>query len=199
MIDAIFVNLIILIGGMISGQPPDTFSPPVDFFKEEITLSVDETTATVNGVFYFHNNTDRGRPFPVVFPFYTDSVTHFPHEIKAYTIDDNDTLAINFEPLKERGAIRMAIPMKPNAITVWYLDYSQRIESSRARYILTSTSAWKKPLDEATYRFVVPKSFDVNFAWPEADSVVSGKQISLWSHRIDFMPERDMEIIWERK
>lgn len=199
MIGTIFTSFIILAGSVISAQPPTGLSRPVEFFKEEITLTVSDSVATVNGVFYFRNNTDRNRPFPVLFPFYVDSVTHFPREIKAYTIIDKDTLIVNFEPLVERGAIRMGIPMKPNAVTVWYLDYSQKIESSHARYILTSTSAWKKPLEEATYYFVVPETFNVVNAWPEPDSSGGDEIKTLWCHKTNFMPKRDMEIIWERK
>lgn len=199
MIGTILVNFIILVGSVISAQPPTGFSRPVDFFKEEIVLTVSDSVATVNGVFYFRNNRDRDRPFPVLFPFYVDSVTHFPHEIKVYIINGNDTLTVNFEPLVERGAIRMGIPMKSNDVTVWHLDYSQKIESPRARYILTSTSAWKKPLEEAAYYFVVPKTFDVVSIWPEPDSSGGDEIKTLWCHKTDFMPDRDMEIIWERK
>ncbi len=199
MICSSIVNLIILAGSVMFVQPPTSFSPPVDFFKEEITLTVSESVATVNGVYYFRNNTSRDRPFPVLFPFYTDSVTHFPREINAYIINDNDTLTVNFEPLVGRGAIRMGIPMKPSAVTVWHLDYSQKIESTRARYILTSTSAWKKPLEEATYYFVVPENFDVVSVWPEPDSSGGDEIKTLLCHKTNFMPKRDMEITWERK
>jgi hypothetical protein len=193
------VEISLLAGSAFVGQPPATLAPPVDFFKEEITLAVDEGVATVHGVFYFRNNTDRERPFPVIFPFHTDSLTQFPHEIRAFTINEKDTVAINYEALMERGAIRMAVPMKANDVTIWHLDYTQEIESSRAKYILTSTSAWKKPLEEAVYRFEFPRSFDINYVWPETDSVIDGDRITLLSRRTDFMPQQDMEIIWERR
>ena len=199
MICSSIVNLIILVGVVIPGQPPASLSSPVDFFKEKITLTVSDSVATVNGIFYFRNNRDRDKPFPVLFPFYVDSVTHFPREINAYIINDNDTLTVNFEPLVERGAIRMGIPMKSNAVTVWHLDYSQRIESPRARYILTSTSAWKKPLEEASYYFIVPENFKVVSVWPEPDNSGGDEIKTLWCHKTNFMPKRDMEITWKRK
>jgi len=184
---------------VVSGQPATVFTAPVDFFKEEITLTVSDSQAAINGIFYFRNNTDRDRPFPIIFPFYVDSLTSYPDKINAYTINDGDTAAIAFEPVVERDCIRMAVPMKPKGVTIWYLDYSQRIEAPRARYILTSTAAWKKPLEEATYYFNLPASFNVISVWPEPDSVRGEKTKTLRCHKTNFIPERDMEIIWEQK
>ena len=185
---------------VVSGQPATAFTAPVDFFKEEITLTVSDSQAAINGIFYFRNNTDRDRPFPIIFPFYVDSLTSYPDKINAYTINGGDTAAINFEALAGRRAIRMAVPMKPKGVTVWYLDYTQKIDSPHARYILTSTAAWKKPLEEATYYFVMPETFNVISVWPEPDSTkISGAKKILKCERKNFMPERDMEIIWEQK
>jgi len=190
----------LIIFSVVAGQASTAFTAPVDFFREEITLEVSDSVATVHGVFYFRNNTDRDRLFPIVFPFYTDSLTSFPSEIKAFMISDAETTVVNYEALLERGATRMAIPMKPKGVTVWYLDYTQKIKSSHARYILTSTAAWKKPLEEATYYFVVPVEYNIVSVWPEPDDteIASEKKI-LKCEKRNFMPERDMEIIWERK
>ena len=193
-------RVIIIACGTLTGQPPAVFTTPVDFFREEITIEISDSVAAVLGVYYFRNNTGRDRPFPVIFPFYVDSVTSYPDKINAYTIDGDDTLTINFKPLVERDCVRMAVPMKPKAVTVWYLEYRQRIEAPHARYILTSTAAWKKPLEEATYRFIAPVSYDITSVWPEPDNTeIAGENKIFKSERKNFMPERDMEIIWERQ
>ena len=187
-------------GAVLLGQGGDPGSSQVDFFKEEITLSIDDSTASVSGIYYFRNNTEKDKPFSVVFPLYVDAVSHYPHEIRAYTVNDGDTLIIEPTRLEDGNVIRLRIPMRPKEVTIWHLDYAQRIEGSHARYILTSTRAWGKPLEEALYRFVIPADFEIIDIWPKVDKVRKVKpNLELWCEKSDFMPSRDMEIYWQRK
>jgi hypothetical protein len=171
---------------------------PVDFFTEEITLSVSDSISQISGIYYFRNNTSNDKPFTAMFPFYVDSLSAFPDKIRAYIVTAGDTAEIDYRPIIERDAIVLQIPLVPNGVTSWHLDYSQRISFHRAVYIITSTAAWKKPLEEATYRFVVPARFDSVLVWPEPDSTKRiGSNIEYISHKTNFMPQRDMEIIWK--
>jgi hypothetical protein len=171
---------------------------PVDFFAEEIALTVSDSLSQISGTYYFRNNTSNDKPFTVMFPFYVDTLSAFPDKIRAYIVNNADTNEINIRPIKERGAIVLSIPLVPNGVTSWHLDYSQRIKSHRAVYIITSTAAWKIPLEKATYRFVVPVRFDSVLVWPEADSTRRvGNNIEYISHKTNFMPQRDMEISWK--
>jgi len=194
----VMIKALIIAWGILPAQPPVDLRSPVDFFAEEITMEVNESEVSIGGVYYFRNNTSKDKSFPIIFPFYVDSLTSFPDRIDAYVISGSDTSVINFQSLEERHCIRLGIPMIPDSVTIWHLDYNQKISSRKARYILTSTSAWKKPLEKATYRFIAPKSFDINYAWPEADTVITGDKVTLIANRTDFMPPRDMEIIWEQ-
>jgi len=194
----VMIKALIIAWGILPAQPPVDLRSPVDFFAEEITMEVNESEVSIGGVYYFRNNTSKDKSFPIIFPFYVDSLTSFPDRIDAYVISGSDTSVINFQSLEERHCIRLGIPMIPDSVTIWHLDYNQKISSRKARYILTSTSAWKKPLEKATYRFIAPKSFDINYAWPEADTVITGDKVTLIATRTDFLPPRDMEIIWEQ-
>ena len=190
----------LIAGTVLLGQGEDLPNMQVEFFKEEITMTVTDSTSAISGVYYFRNNTERDKPFSVVFPFYVDAVSHYPHEIRAYTVNDSDTLIIESTPLEDGNAIRLRIPMKPKEVTVWNLDYSQRIEGSHARYILTSTGAWGQPLEEALYRFIIPTDFEIIDIWPRVDKARRVKpNLELWCEKTNFMPSRDMEIFWDRK
>lgn len=188
-------------------QYADPRSSQVEFFKEDVTMTVTDSTSAVSGVYYFRNNTEKDRPFTVMFPFYVDDAISFPHEIRAYTIDEGDTLAIGTEVLDSLNSVRMSIPMKPKEVTVWYLDYTQRIESDYATYILTTTHAWGKPLQEADFRFIIPTNFSILEIWPKAQGVrrVKGASegepahLELTSHQTDFMPLQNMKITWDKE
>jgi hypothetical protein len=113
---------------------------------------------------------------------------------------DGDTLVIEPARLEGRNIIRMRIPLKPEEVTVWYLDYTQRIESDYARYILTSTSAWGQPFEEATYRFIIPVNYRIIETWPRADKARRVKpNLEIWCEKINFMPDQDMRIFWDRE
>jgi hypothetical protein len=172
----------------------------IDFYKEEITLTISDSEASVHGIYYFRNNTDRSSEFPVLFPFYIDSLTPFPHVIKPYLVDSAKTVHLSFQIIEKAGSISLAIPVKPQSVTIWYLDYTQRIKATHARYIITSTNAWGKPLHEATYRFIAPSDYDSIQTWPMADSIYKDEaKIVILCHRKNFLPQQDMEISWTKK
>ncbi len=174
--------------------------PSVDFFKEEITLSVNDSDVTVNGVYYFRNNTDKIGKFPVLFPFHVDSLSLFPNLIKAYIIDSATVNDLNYQKIRKANSISIAIPIKSQAVTIWHLDYSQKIKAPKARYIITTTNAWDKPLEEVTYKFIVPSDFDSLTAWPTPDTAfIDESNMILICHKTDFLPQQDMEISWRRK
>jgi hypothetical protein len=194
--------LLLMLNGVSFGQNDirPSHGLAIDFFREEITLSVSDSTADISGIYYFRNNTDLGKPFPVLFPFNVDQASLYPYKIAAFIVTGTDTVRLPTDELKSRDGISLKIPMTPDSTTVWHLAYSQKILSPHARYILRSTAAWGSPLREATYKFIVPASFDSVRVRPEADSVVNqGNRKVHWCHKMNFMPIRDMEISWKTK
>jgi len=171
---------------------------PVDFFKEQITLTVNDNMSYVNGIYYFRNNTDKTGSLPIAFPFYVDSLSLYPDSIAAFIVDNADTIPINIHRNIRNNSVTLNIPLKSREIAIWHLDYRQRISSSRAVYIITSTASWGKPLEDATYRFNVPIHYKNVEIWPEADTVLQHDSYNEYlSHKTNFMPPHDMEIMWE--
>ncbi|MCP4579984.1 MAG: hypothetical protein GY839_00085 [candidate division Zixibacteria bacterium] len=172
--------------------------PAVDFFQEEIILTVTDSIAKVEGTYHFRNNTERDFEMPVIFPFYVDSLCSYPHRLEAYQIQQDGRQVMSHRELQKLDGIRFRIPLKAGQESTWYLDYEQKIKSKRAVYIITSTAAWKKPLEQATYTFVAPEEFDEIITWPEADSsYLENGQIYFISVKSNFMPAQDMEIFWK--
>jgi hypothetical protein len=192
------VLLVIILTPFCWGQKSDTLKAPVDFFKEQITLKIDDSTCYISGVYYFRNNRDYTGTFPVAFPFYIDSLTLYPDTMAAYFIDNLDTLPISTRRNIKGGLAVLNIPVKSREITCWHLDYKQRIKSSRAVYIITSTASWGKPLEDATYEFIVPANYKNIVTWPEPDTIINqDSYFEYISHKTDFMPRHDMEIKWD--
>jgi hypothetical protein len=173
---------------------------PVEFFKEEIFMTVNIGEFTISGTYYFRNNTEISKPMPIVFPFYIDDSTHFPHEIKASVTTDKEKRQLDFQEHLERGSLRISIPMKPKEITIWRLEYTQKIDKSQATYILQSTQAWGKPIEEALYKIDIPDNINVDYIWADVDSVTNkGNREILWIHKTEYMPFKDMTIKWKEE
>jgi hypothetical protein len=170
----------------------------VEFFKEEVTLTVNDSASVVSGIYYFRNNQDYTGVFPVAFPFHIDSLSLYPDSMSAYFVNDTDTLPIGIRSDKSRKMAVLNIPLISKQVTCWHFDYSQKISSSRAVYIITSTASWGKPLEDAIYRFIVPAKFKNITVWPDADTIIIHENyLEYLSHKTNFMPRRDMEIKWE--
>jgi hypothetical protein len=188
---------LVVLAGAIMAQSYD-IQPPVDFFQEEITLTVTDSTAAVSGVYHFRNNTARDFDMPVAFPFYVDSLSAYPHFIEAYIEKESGKQVLPHRQLTKMDGISLKIPLKAGQEMTWNLDYAQKISSKRAVYIITSTAAWKKPLEQATYTFIAPANFINITAWPTPDtSFVNNGIRSFISYKQGFMPVRDMEILWK--
>jgi hypothetical protein len=173
---------------------------PIEFYKEEISMIINDGEFSISGTYYFRNNTEMDKPMPIVFPFHIDDSTHYPHEITAFSIDGDEKIKLDFRENRERGSIRISIPMKPKEITVWRLEYAQRIDKPQATYILKSTRAWGKPLEEALYKIDIPDNIDVDYIWADVDSVTANdKREILWIHKTEYMPFNDMTIKWKNK
>jgi hypothetical protein len=180
------------------GQANSAKQSPVDFFKEEITLRVDDSISAISGTYYFRNNTENAGHFPVAFPFYVDSLSLYPNSMNAYCVYNRDTVSIDIRLRPKNNMAILNIPLKPNDGTRWFLDYTQKILSPKAVYIITSTASWGKPLEDATYRFIVPSKYRNVSVWPDADTVITHQNyLEYLTHKTNFMPWRDMEIKWE--
>jgi len=193
------IVIILLLTNSIMANDNDAPRRPVDFFAEEITLAVDDGFVTIAGIYHFRNNTAHEGNYPIMFPFYVDSLSSFPDKIEGSLIG-TDTATLNIREMADRNGAMIDIPLMPNAVTIWRLDYRQRITGNSARYILKSTQSWGQPLEEATYKFVIPSHFADVRTWPEADSIAEESGLcKFWAHRKDFMPLEDMTINWTSK
>lgn len=197
------ITLMIALSYALADKPADQTKnlkgPPVDFFQEEITLIVNDSISRVEGVYHIKNNYSKDINMPMTFPFYVDSVTDFPHIMEIYYKDSTGTRRkVAYRSHPERKVIRLSVPIKADSSITWYLNYEQRIKSKRAVYIITSTSAWSKPLDQATYTYIAPADFEITEIWPVPDtSYGDSSYVFRRCVKYDFLPSREMEINWK--
>lgn len=199
--NSFLITVSLLIANIIQAGDTGASRRPIEFFAEEISLAVTDSDATVTGVYHFRNNTAREGSYPVIFPFHVDSLTLYPEWVEGFVVDSESTgQALEIKKYEARNSVAIDIPLKPNKIISWRLEYRQRLLGHSARYILISTQSWGEPLETATYEFVAPLDFTGVRVWPEADSVAEEGNYCIYrAHRVNFMPTRDMEIEWAPK
>ena len=160
-------------------------APPIDFFKEDVTVELMDARARVTGVYYFKNMTDIGKRVRFYYPFPVDSNHHFP---------DKMTISHPFE--EDSAGIYFWLSIRANAVGSFEIMYEQRIEQTFFRYITTTTQEWKRPIKEAKFTIIAAETLAVNANYPfsRATAIDGYRHYSIPIE--DFFPEEDLIIRW---
>jgi hypothetical protein len=160
-------------------------SPPIDFFKEDVTIEVMDARVKVTGVYYFRNLTDISKRVRFYYPFPVDSNHYFP-----------DTITIGYPFEEDSAGIYFWLSIGANSIDSFEITYEQRIEQPFFRYITTTTQAWKRPIKEAEFTIIAAGTLAVNANYPFSEVMV----IDGFRHYSipieDFFPQEDLIISW---
>jgi len=162
-----------------------TQAPPIDFYKENVTIAVTGAVARVTGVYYFKNLTDVGKRVKFYYPFPVDSNHGFP-----------DTIAIKYPFEADSAGIYFWLSIGPSSIDSFVIYYEQGVKEPFFRYITTTTQEWKRPIKEADFTIIAPETLaiDVNYAFSEPVNIDGYRHYSI--PVMDFLPEEDLIISW---
>jgi len=174
-----------------SGSRPAT---PVDFVRETIDMVVRDGSFTVTGTYFLRWNDASLNVFPLMYPFPVDGGIHFPESV---TVTGTDSRApLPFRENRERGVISFAV--QQGLSDTFTVTYTQKTETASARYILTTTKAWGKPLERAAFIVTVPAHFRGVELTYEPDTVTrDGDSVIYRFTRTDFMPDHDLVVTWD--
>jgi hypothetical protein len=160
-------------------------SPPIVFFKEDVTIEILDCRARVTGVYYFENLTQIGKRIKFYYPLPVDSNHYFPENI-----------SIDREFEKDSAGIYFSLSLPPNGVDSFRITYEQALRGRFFRYITTTTRVWKRPIKEARFTLIAPEmlSITVSYEFPEP-IVVDGYRTYI-TQMTDFFPEDDLLITW---
>lgn len=176
------ILLFIVVCPLLNGQR-------ADFFKESITFYLDSIHFSVEGYYWFLNNSNKAVYSNIFYPF-----PNFSNEkidsISVFNISVRQTTKFNKEG---NGGISFDLFIEPYDTVLFQICYRQQLKSDSAIYILRTTEGWGKPLDSAEYNLIVPKSFVIKgFSYPPIKSYgILDKKIYVWKME-NFMPRKDM-------
>jgi hypothetical protein len=153
-------------------------------------MSVDSGKVSISANYYFKNYSNEAKSALIFYPFPIDEFHSYPDSI--------DVVGLKYT--KTDSGINFVIHFKPIVIETLRVFYRQRLNDNQARYILTTTQNWQRPLKEA--RFVI--DFSENLAEPKflyfsykADSLIKrDNRIFYYLYKKNFMPKTDLIAVW---
>jgi hypothetical protein len=165
--------------------------PPVSFTEEYLEFRLRETTFTVNGNYYFVNNTvnavskEINYPFPVALS-NIDSIHIF---------DNAKGRFLEFKKLRQAVVFRLSL--MPNDTVNLNIFYEQKGVGDTIKYILTTTRNWGEPLKKAEYTFETEQYRNIKtFSYTPDKTIIHNHQKKYFWHRKDFLPEKDFIVIF---
>lgn len=170
----------------------------VDFVYEKIILEIEPRELTVTGLYRFQNRFPFDVTLPMLYPFPVDEYQDFPHQISAKSITAEEEQPLEFAWRRNDNAIRLNVSAEGKSSAEMRVTYSQRLKGKQARYILTTTKAWGRPLKSADYQLILSENLKINsisFPFDRAQNVAGKRYYFL--HKENFMPDVDLIIRWE--
>lgn len=168
------------------------FSQGVKFFGEDITFRLDKEYFIVDGIYWFFNETDKPVEKIIYYPFPNDYAAGEVDSISIYNISEQrEEIALEIN----NNGLRYLLMMAADDTTIYRIGYRQRIRNGCAKYILTSTAEWNRPLEWAKYKLIADDKAGINKFSYEPDRLYQfdNEKIFFWERR-NFLPEFDFVI-----
>jgi hypothetical protein len=160
-------------------------APPIDFFKEDVTIEILDGKARVTGIYYFENLTQIGKRIKFYYPFPVDSNHYFP-----------ETISLDHEFEKDSAGLYFSLSLRSNSIDSFKIAYEQRVRDRFFRYITTTTKVWRRPIKAARFTVIAPETLSItmSYTFPEPKVVDGYRRYKV--QITDFFPGEDLLITW---
>jgi len=167
-----------------------------DFYREDLTFILDDSSFTVTGYYYFKNNSDENEKFDMLYPF--PNREHYGKVTDVYAYKYGNPLQ-NALLYYSNNTAMINLEIKAGSVTMLRIGYTQELLGNKAEYVLTSTKAWGKSLKEVNYTLIAPEELQIDSLSypPDFSNTKSGKTIYYY-HKEDFMPDREFEVYFRR-
>ncbi len=163
-----------------------------EFFREEISFGIDSVFFTVNGDYYFRNNSNEYHSYVIVYPVRSNNT---PRPIDTIMVFDRNDMAHPVRVHMKDTLVTFTLNMAPRSVKTIKIVYRQQHTGNEARYILLTTKFWQKPLESASYNLVVNKNVKIDKFSIVPDSAVDfGDTLIYYWKKEKFMPENDFEV-----
>jgi hypothetical protein len=165
----------------------------VQFARELISIAVEDTSITVDGIYVLRNPAPFPRPQTLFYPFPVDSTHPYPDSISVWRRKQ----PVEFGVREDGVVFSVEIPAE-GAVGIRVI-YRQACPGQSGCYILTTTAAWERPLKSADFVITLADGLELEWTAYEVLPVEDeGGRSRYEFSREDFMPDRDLCLRWKR-
>ncbi len=151
----------------------------------------------MDGLYYFRNNSNKEINRRLFYP--------FPHGETYGKVDSIFVINVQ-DSLKDTNlknnlkGSSFTIHVDPDTTAIYRICYKQKLNGTKAKYILTTTKTWGFPFEEVNYTLEFPKelSLDSISYIPDSLREESDRYIFYW-HKVNFMPDKNFEINYKKQ
>lgn len=172
-------------------------SLPIVFDSEHIALEVLGDSVEVRGRYLLRCRGRGDGEIPLLYPFPRDSLLGGWRFVSlAVRASAAAPLApARWEPVSRSAAVRWWLPACAGDTLIAESVYRQALRADYARYIVTTTRAWERPLRRAAFEIRLPAGAEpVEFSFP---FVPSTEEPGLYRFEAtEFLPDHDITVRW---
>lgn len=167
---------------------------PIEFFREDITFTIQDSFFCVDGVYHFCNVTEKPVTSILFYPFPVDSLYAGVDSVFIYNLTDS----IPVDLRRKESGVSFQVSLEPFRVGKYKIFYTQKLYGNKAEYILKTTKYWEKPLQVANFQLEIPSHIKIDSLSYEPDSVYvnEGKSKYFWQMK-NFMTDKNFIILFE--
>jgi hypothetical protein len=181
----------------IAGDLPQAFS--VSFDSEWVRLTVIGDSLEVHGTYYLMCRQRTGVSVSLFYPFPQDSLLGGARMVSlSASVGGTPAADVKWEESRGAPGVRWRTPPCIGDTIVIDAVYRQELTTGYARYIVTTTRVWQRPLRLARFEIRLPPgAAPIEFSFPfEAREDATGRYYGFESR--GFFPDRDVTVRWSR-
>lgn len=156
----------------------------LEFIGEKIDFAINSERFSVNGIYYFSNNSEKEIMQTILFPFSKNTYSITVKRVYNLTYSEN----ISFQELE--NAVAFKVLVLPKDTVKVNIAYSQKTVKENI-YILESTQTWGKALKRADYSLTFDTSVQIDSLSLKADSFTNN--VYFWNKQ-DFYPNENFKV-----
>jgi hypothetical protein len=154
------------------------------FIGERIDFAINSERFTINGIYYFANNSEQEIKQTILFPFSKNTNSIIVKRVFNLTYSEN----ISFQVLE--NAIAFKIIVLPKDTVKINIAYSQNTVKENI-YILESTQTWGQALKRADYSLTFDTSVQIDSLSLKPDSLTN--DVYFWNKQ-EFYPNENFKV-----
>ena len=172
---------------------------PLSFDSERIRLEIVGDSVEVRGTYVLLCRGRSEAPTPLFYPFPHDSLLggwRFV-SLAVQAGAAGPAVPARWEAVPRHWVVRWWLPPCASDTLIAEAVYRQQLRADYARYIVTTTKAWGRPLRRAAFEICLPAGAEpLEFSFPFAPS---GADPTLFVYETtDFLPDRDSVVRWRQ-